>query len=133
MSALAKLNNGYLDATRSTGNPRDVEYQLFARVTGRLNKGTQPETPFNQLVDALNENLGIWREVALSVADPDNELPAALRAQLFYLYEFTVAQTQKVLRGEAKAAALIEVNMSIMRGLRTNQPGKGPDPCLASS
>ena len=132
MSALAKSQNGYLDATRSTGNPREVEYQMFARVTARLNKGNLPNAEFNELAAALNENLTLWREVALSVADPDNELPTSLRAQLFYLYEFTVAQTQKALRGEADIGALIEVNMSIMRGLRPKQPGKGPDPCLAS-
>ncbi len=119
MSALAYQQNGYLAATKSTGMPRDVEYQMFSRVTGKLNRGTRDGESFNILVEALNENLSLWRTIALDVMDPDNELPPMLRARLFYLYEFTSVHTQKVLRREADPAPLIDVNMSIMRGLRT--------------
>ena len=52
MSALAQKMNGYLDATRSTGNPRDVEYQLFSRITGRLNRASLPGAPFADLAEA---------------------------------------------------------------------------------
>ena len=38
MNANAPLRNGYLNATRTTGSARDVEYQLFSTVTGRLNR-----------------------------------------------------------------------------------------------
>jgi flagellar protein FlaF len=131
MSALARNLNGYLDATRSTGNPRDVEYQLFSRVTGRLNRAIQPNASFAELAAALDENSRLWREIALDVAAAENGLPQGLRAQLFYLYEFTAAHTQKVLRNQADASALIDVNTSIMRGLRSRNPGKGPDQCLA--
>ena len=131
MNALARTTNGYLDATRSTGNPRDVEYQLFSRVTGKLNRASQPDAPFADLASALDENARLWREIALDVAAAENGLPESLRAQLFYLYEFTAAHTQKVLRNQADASALIDVNTAIMRGLRSRNPGKGPDQCLA--
>lgn len=131
MNALARTLNGYLDATRSTGNPRDVEYQLFSIVTGKLNRASHADAPFAELVAALDENARLWREIALDVAAAENGLPQSLRAQLFYLYEFTAAHTQKVLRNQADASALIDVNTSIMRGLRSRNAGKGPDECLA--
>jgi len=45
-----------------------------------------------------------------------------LRAQLVYLGEFTRAHTQKVLRGEADPAPLIDINSAIIRGLRAPAP-----------
>lgn len=129
MSALAAKMNGYQNATRAAGNPRDVEYQLFARITGHLNRAAAPDRPFAELATALDDNLRLWREIALDVAQPENGLPPRLRAQLFYLFEFTVHRTQKVLRNEADIAPLIEVNQSIMRGLRPNNPGKGSETC----
>ena len=126
MSALAARMNGYDQATRAAGNPRDIEYQLFARITGRLNRATDPGRPYVELAGALNDNLRLWREIALDVAQPENGLPDQLRAQLFFLFEFTTHHTQKILRNEADVAPLIDVNMSIMRGLRLD-PGKASE------
>ena len=52
MSALAGKINGYQNATRAAGNPRDVEYQLFALITGRLNRATTPGRPHAELAAA---------------------------------------------------------------------------------
>ena len=131
MSALAQLQNSYLDATRSTGTPRDVEYQLFIRVTGKLNRGSVDGADFSVLAGALNENLTLWQALALDVMSPENTLPDKLRAQLFYLYEFTASHTRRVLQRQADASALIDINTAIMRGLRQRMPGKGPDQCPA--
>lgn len=112
--------NGYMAATRSTGMPRDVEYQVFCKVTGALNRASTEPVNFSELASALNENLTLWRTIALDVIDADNGLPASLRAQLFYLFEFTQAHTPKILRRETDASALIDINRSIIRGLKQN-------------
>ena len=118
MMVVAHKQNGYLDATRSVGMPREVEYQLFARVTGKLNRGFRDDADFAELVEALHENLTLWRTLAVEVLDEGNDLPEQLRAQIFYLFEFACAHTPKVLRKEADVGALVDINMSIMRGLR---------------
>lgn len=110
--------NGYMAATRDTGMPRDIEYQVFCKVTGALNRASEEPVNFPDLAAALNENLSLWQTISLDVIDDDNGLPDYLRAQLFYLYEFTQAETIKILRGKAKTATLIEINTSIIRGLR---------------
>jgi flagellar biosynthesis regulator FlaF len=48
----------------------------------------------------------------------ENELPDQIRARILYLAEFTDIQTKRILAGDANSLALIEVNTSIMRGLR---------------
>jgi flagellar protein FlaF len=47
-----------------------------------------------------------------------NRLPAALRAQLLSLAEFVRRHSMQVLGGRGSVAALIDINTSIMRGLR---------------
>lgn len=57
--------------------------------------------------------------MAADVSDSLNTLPAALRAQLFYLAEFTEIHSRKVINGEASADALIDINTSVLRGLNS--------------
>jgi len=125
MSVEAIPQTGYGDATRALGTPRSIEYQVFSQMTGRLRRSSRPGTDFSDLADALHENLRLWSVIATDVAGDQNALPAQLRAQLFYLYEFTVAETQKVLRRDTDAAALIDVNTTVMRGLRGELPAGG--------
>lgn len=111
-------------AYASPGTPartlRGIEYDLFARVTHRL-KASQArgQHDFALLAKALHENRQLWAALASDVAEPGNALPQALRAQLFYLYEFTERHSVKVLEGAASAEVLIDINTAVMRGLRS--------------
>ncbi|PKP85056.1 MAG: flagellar biosynthesis regulator FlhF [Alphaproteobacteria bacterium HGW-Alphaproteobacteria-2] len=99
-------------------SPRTAEYDAFARVTARLGSAAEAgPSGFARLVAALHANRRLWALVASEVADPRNALPAELRAGLFYLAEFTEVHSRRVLAREADAAALVEVNTAVMRGL----------------
>jgi flagellar protein FlaF len=100
-------------------NPRALEYDLLARATQALSQAARrmPRI-YPALVAALDENQRLWSALAADVAAPGNGLPAQLRAQLFYLYEFTDQHSPKVLAGEASAEVLVDINTAIMRGLR---------------
>jgi len=76
---------------------------------------------FPKYVHALNDNLRLWLLLASDVADADNELPQQLRAQIFYLAEFTQQHTLKALRKEVDAEALIDINTSVLRGLNAGK------------
>ena len=117
-------NTGYAAATRTTGVPRDIEYHAFSRVTGKLTRAVEDDLPFADLAAALHENMTLWRAIALDIADKSNGLTDQLRAQIFYLFEFTLAHTPKVLKGTADAKALIEINTAIMNGLRPTAPNR---------
>jgi flagellar protein FlaF len=104
---------------------RGVEYDTFARVTAALKKAAvTAKENFSAFAKALDDNRRLWTIIAADVADGGNLLPEQLRAQIFYLAEFTITQTSRVLRREAKADILIEINTMIMRGLRSQEVTK---------
>ena len=118
----------YGDATRATGTPRSVEYQVFSQITGQLNRARREGQPFSRLAEALEENLRLWTVIATDVTGPENGLPLALRGQLADLAKFVRQHTHRVLQREAGAEVLIEINTAVMRGLRGQLPeGASPD------
>ena len=104
-------NNGYASSIQSTGSDRSIEYQAFAHVTQAL-------TSVNKNAPDYFANLKLWTILSVEVANDNNELPAELRANLFYLAEFTRAHTAKVQAGKADTDVLIDINRMVMRGLR---------------
>lgn len=119
MNALIHSKRGYLHPDASLRPMRSIEYDAFSRVTQKLAAAWgMRRNDFPALVKALNDNLGLWSTLAADVASPGNTLPPALRAQLFYLYEFSEVHTRRVLDGSAGVDVLIDVNSAIMRGLR---------------
>ncbi|WP_136644724.1 flagellar biosynthesis regulator FlaF [Tabrizicola sp. YIM 78059] len=109
----------YAHQEAPTRSHRSVEYDLLAQITRRLHSAwSNRETDFPGLVRAVTDNLQLWSALAADVALPGNNLPAALRARLFYLYEFASRHSRSVLDGKASVAVLTEINTAVMRGLR---------------
>lgn len=99
-------------------SPRALEYDLLARATVALRAAEDGQAGFPALAAALDRNLRLWRLLAVDVADAENALPAPLRAQLFYLYEFTAQHSRAVLDGKGDIGPLVAINSAVMRGLR---------------
>lgn len=119
MNIAALAHSTYSDASAPIKTERSTEYQIFAQITHRLTKTSTDEiADFIDLAEAIHENRRLWTILATDVADKDNGLPAQLRAQIFYLAEFTESHSRKVLAKQASADALVEVNTAVMRGLR---------------
>lgn len=95
---------------------RASELHLFSQITARL-KAAAASGSFPDLAEALFHNRRVWTHLAAEVAEPDNALPPQLRAQIFYLAEFTEHHSRQVLRREAEVTALIDINTAMMRGL----------------
>lgn len=120
MSAAAHAQSNYGHSARSLRTPQDTEYELLARITGRL----QANLPHARgrlsaaLVEALHDNQRMWIAFATDLAHPENGFSPDLRARLFYLAEFTQHHTAQVLAGKAIANVLAEINTAVMRGLR---------------
>ncbi len=119
MTALQMARTAYSTPGTPARTLRGIEYDLFARVTHRLKTSqTDGARDFSKLASALHDNRRLWTALATDVAEPGNSLPAPLRAQLFYLYEFTDQHSRKVLAGEGSVEVLIDINTAVMRGLR---------------
>lgn len=118
MNAIEQAQKAYGPAQHHIRTPRAIESQLFSDVTARLNRKNQS---FASLLGAVHDNSLLWNTLALDVADPDNTLPQGLRAQIFYLAEFTRHHSQKVIARKADVSALVDINMAILRGLNASK------------
>ena len=104
---------------------RNIEYDAFAKVTHALKIAfTNAKTDYAAYVSAVHDNRSLWSIIAIDVADPMNKLPAPLRAQLFYLAEFTEKESRRILRDDAAPNSLVDVNVAIMRGLEGSEVTK---------
>ena len=118
MNALDMAKTAYGTPGTPVRTERSTEYDLLARTTRRLREAQRAaKTDVTSMVEALHENRRLWTTLAVNVADKENGLPRDLRARLFYLAQFTLAHTSKVLSKKASAEVLIEINTAVMRGL----------------
>jgi flagellar protein FlaF len=117
VNAIEQARQAYAPSQFPLKSNRAVEAQLFAQVTARLRKATENSKNFTALAEALHANRQMWIALAVDLADDGNGLPDELRAQLFSLAAFSNSHSQKVLRNEETADALIDINMSVLRGL----------------
>lgn len=117
MNAVDRARLAYASPSQPVRTARDIEYDAFARVTYRL-RAAAGDDSFPKLAEALHDNRELWVALAGDVAGEGNDLPAPLRARIFYLNEFTRQHSSKVLKGDATPDVLIEINTSVMRGLR---------------
>ncbi|MEL7343522.1 MAG: flagellar biosynthesis regulator FlaF [Pseudomonadota bacterium] len=121
MNALEMARTAYASpaAAQRVRTQQDTEYDAFARVSHKLYAALKAgKSGFPELVAALHDNRKLWTILATNVADGTNDLPESLRAQIFYLAEFTQAHTAQVLRKKGDAGVLVEINSAIMKGLR---------------
>jgi len=102
---------------------RAAEFDAFARITRRLrNAAKARKQDYSGFVAALHDNRRLWTTLAVDVAQPENLLPRDLRARIFWLAEFTDAESRRILEGKGDLAALIEINAAVMQGLQGAEP-----------
>lgn len=97
---------------------RDVEYDALSRVTGMLRKSAASGDRLAE-IQAVRKNIELWTILAGDLSSEGNKLPKELRAQLLSLAAFSLRHSQAVFTKDANTEALIDVNMSIMKGLRS--------------
>lgn len=125
MFATQQATAAYGSSREAVRSDRSTEFELLAQITSHLSRASDSGPQgFSDLADALEQNRRLWTRLAADIANPENKLPAPLRAQLFYLAEFTFEHTRRVLQSGASPDALIDINKSIMRGL-IGQEGQG--------
>ncbi len=97
---------------------RGTEYEVFLRVTRELKiLAKDPNGSFPRLVASLHRNRSLWTLLATEVSSPDNQLPEELRAKIFYLSEFVSHQTSQILSKKSDVQVLIDLNLTVMKGL----------------
>ena len=117
MISTSLAQTAYSASATPVRTQRGTEYAAFQKVTARLNQVRRDDAPMTDRAAALHDNRKLWTILASDLADSDNGLPQALRAQLFYLAEFSLLQSRKGLDDVAALDALVDINTAVMRGL----------------
>jgi len=107
----------YQKAAERAENPRETEYRLFGEVTRSLMEAASSEDLQVRTV-ALDWNRRLWTTLAGDCSRVDNGLPIGVRAQIISLSLWVNRHTSQVIRKEEGFQPLIDVNRSIMEGLR---------------
>ena len=108
----------YKNTQRITEEPRTTEYRLFGQVTGALIDVQKAGQEGGPLVDAIDWNKKLWRTLAADCMDDRNQLPQEVRAKIVSLSLWIAKYSRKVTREGASLDPLIQVNRTIMQGLR---------------
>lgn len=120
MNNAALALSTYGDVATPARSERDVEYQAFARVTSNLEAVNGRETEnFAKTVDALYLNRRLWTILATDIAHDNNALEDKMKVQLVSLSIFVIKYSSTALREKSSVKPLIEINKTIMRGLRS--------------
>ena len=119
MNLNSQAQAAYASATAPIRTDRGSEYAIFAKITHRLNEIDETDKrAFPKLAAAVCDNQRLWGALREDLMHEGNALPLPLRAQLIGLAEFVRRHSLKVLAGEAALLPLIDINTTIMRGLR---------------
>ncbi len=109
----------YQKAAERAENPRETEYRLFGEVTRSLMAAAEaPASDLQTRMVALDWNRRLWTTLASDCSRSENGLPVGVRAQIISLSLWVNRHTSAVMRREESIQPLIDVNRSIMEGLR---------------
>ena len=110
--------SAYGTVIRNTETPRDIEYRVFEKVTSALEQAEMAPHAFAQRIQAAHDNRALWQALASDLTSDDNVLPADLRARLISLAIWVTGETDKAVHHGASLRNLIDINHTIMVGLR---------------
>lgn len=117
----------YRKTIASTEAPRQIERRLLSEVTSQMRQHLEydllqdPESKLkalaNGLRDAIWRNQKIWNALKFDLMEPENQLPEELRASLISLAIWVERHSPGVMEGKQKLKPLIDINLSVIRGL----------------
>lgn len=108
----------YQTTQRIAETSRETEYRLFGQVTGALIDAHKAQATGGMLADAIDWNRRLWRALAADCSDDGNQLSHEIRAKIISLSLFINKYSRQVMRNGASVEPLIEINRSVMQGLR---------------
>lgn len=108
----------YQKTQKITESPRETEYRLFGQVTHALLGVKDADRTDKRLIDALDWNRRMWTVLASDCSSDENGLQDKLRAQIISLSIWVSKHSSEIMRGKAEVEPLIDINTTIMEGLR---------------
>jgi flagellar protein FlaF len=113
--------SAYQAARSRAETPRSAELRLLSEITGEMMEAEERGLKGAMLMPSLHRNRQMWTAFSTDCGITGNGLPPALRAQIISLALWVDRFTSDVIAGRERIRELIEVNRSIMEGLRGPQ------------
>lgn len=110
--------HAYQNARSRAESPRAAEMRLIGQITGEMMDARQAGLSGAALMQPLHRNREMWTIFATDCGAPGNGLPDGLRASFISLALWVDRFTSEVMAGRDTIDALIDVNRTIMEGLR---------------
>ena len=109
----------YSQVSRKTASEHVNELAVFEQITGELEAIAHADRP-NPAAwgDAITRNMQLWTIVSADLMKPENALPEETKQGLMQLGLFVLTHSQKVLAGDEEMDVLIDINRSIIEGLK---------------
>ncbi len=119
MSEAQQAARGYSKNGENIKDFRTQEYDVILGVTRELKKvQSNADSTFNDVVSVVHKNEKLWNAIGSQVAEEANALPLNLKASLFSIARFVSAHSTEVLKRNADLDVLLELNVSVLRGLK---------------
>lgn len=113
--------SAYQAARARAETPRSAELRLLSEITGEMMEAEERGLKGAMLMPSLHRNRQMWHAFQQDCTDPNNSLARELRGQIVSLALWVDRFTSDVIAGRERIRELIEVNRTIMEGLRTPQ------------
>lgn len=111
MYAQAYQNN------QETSSPREIEYQVFGKVTKELIEAKTLDSSSSIFIQAVHRNRELWSILMNDCASPENTLPGPVKTAVVSLSLWVDSYSSRAIQESASLDPLIEVNQTIMKGL----------------
>ncbi len=108
----------YQKAQAAAESPRHTEHRLFGQVTGALIDAQRAGLTGGRLAEAIDWNRRLWSTLAIDCMHEGNQLTRELRAQIVSLSIFVTKYSSQVMQDGASLEPLIDINRTIMEGLK---------------
>ncbi|QIG79727.1 flagellar biosynthesis regulator FlaF [Stakelama tenebrarum] len=110
--------NAYQAARSRAETPRAAEQRLIGEIIGDMMIARDAGLKGPALMAPLHRNREMWSAFATDCGAPGNGLPDELRAQIVSISLWVDRFTSDVMAGREKIDDLIDVNRTILDGLR---------------
>ena len=127
MTTQQLARDSYKNSQKELASDKAIELRVFASITSRLRAADIDKIGgMTELAEAITDNVKLWNILLIDLSNPENPLPLDLKKSIISLAEFTQAHSLKVLAGLATHGVLIDINQSMINGLRTSLLGDFP-------
>lgn len=112
----------YAATQKQTMSPREVEAMALTKAAVLLEEARGNSDNRDAIAQALRFNHLLWTIIQADISEPENQLPAEIKANIMSLSIFIDKQTVKALKSSRPEdlEALININRNLAAGLREN-------------